>query len=256
MDAADRDGLYRFAYQRRVFYVQIHPSADLDDDDFAFAPAIRKLLTPPPPDCNCADIRDGRDVIWTRKKLKSVSNCWHPTKIDLRELQPLYYFSTRTCKVLYKSQLAFAKIARFEYEIPWIEKETAVYKAIDKIDIGPRFLAHLTEEGRVMGILLEYISDTQSGSLEDLDICQKVVRRLHKVNVLHNDINMYNFLLRDGRCWMCDFEDCEMNVTDDRLEKEERNLEMTLQDNFRENEDWSGYGLERVARQMPGEYRL
>ena len=257
MDAAGRRGLYRMAYNGSVFYVQIHPSTNLDDDDFAFVPAIRKILTPPPAGANWAAIRNGNQVDWTHKVLRGVSNCWHPKNINIRELQPIRYFSPRTCKVLYDGQPAFAKIARFEYEIPWIERETLIYRIIENQLIGPRFLGHLSEEGRVIGVLLEYLSDTHWGTLEDLGVCLDVLRRLHKVNVLHKDVNRYNFMLRDGCCWMCDFEDSEIDVSDKRLEKEEESLTTTLHDNFREDEDdWSSYGQQRLAQARPGEYRL
>jgi len=88
-------------------------------------------------------------------------------------------------------------------------------------------------------------------------VCLDVIRRLHKVNVLHKDVNRYNFMVRDGCCWMCDFEDSEIDVSDKRLEKEEESLITTLQDDFREDEDdWSSYGQQRLAQERPGEYRL
>jgi hypothetical protein len=257
MDAAARRGLYRFAANGTVCYVQIHSSSNLGDDDFSFVPAIRRLLTPPPPGCNWADIKDGDECQWRSKVLVGVSRPWHPSTIDLRELRPLRYFSPRTCKVNYNSQLAFAKIARFEYEIPWIKQETCIYQIIENKNIGPRFLGHLSEEGRVMGILLEYIPEARYATLEDLDVCLDVVQRLHKFGVLHNDANAYNFLIRDGCCRICDFEDSEMSVSDERLDKEEAALGGKLGDRFRDGEDdWSGYGQERIARDRPGEYRL
>jgi len=83
-----------------------------------------------------------------------------------------------------------------------------------------------------------------------------VLRRLHEVNVLHKDANRYNFMVRDGCCWLCDFEDSEIDVIDDRLEKEEESLAMALQDNFQDGEDdWSRYG-QRLAEERLGEYRL
>jgi hypothetical protein len=257
MDAANRHGLYRFADNGTVFYVQIHPNANLDDDDFAFVPAIRKILTPRPPGNNWADVKNGNEVEWTHKALKGISSCWHPTIIDLRELRPLRYFSPRTCKVIYNSRPAFAKFARFEYEIPWIDRETLIYRIIQNKNIAPRFLGHLAEEGRVIGILVEYISDTRCATIEDLDVCLDVMRRLHQLRVLHNDVNAYNFLIRDGCCWLCDFEDSQMGVNDERLEMEEESLRTKLLDLFRDGEDdWSTYGQRRLEQERPGEYRI
>ena len=99
MDAANRYGLYRFAYSTSVFYVRTHSSTNLDDDDFAFVPAIHKLLTPPHAGCNWAEIKNGNQITWEHKPLKGVSDPWHPKNIDLPELRPIR-FLPRTCKVL------------------------------------------------------------------------------------------------------------------------------------------------------------
>ena len=40
---------------------------------------------------------------------------------------------------------SFFKIALFEFEVPWMETETAIYQAIDGHGIGPAFLGHLVE---------------------------------------------------------------------------------------------------------------
>lgn len=51
-----------------------------------------------------------------------------------------------------------AKVARFEWEIPRFERETAAYKLLSHRDatsrLVPRFLAHVAEHGRVIGFLL------------------------------------------------------------------------------------------------------
>ena len=80
-----------------------------------------------------------------------------------------------------------SKIARFEHELPDIETEALAYRVIDGQNIGPRFLGHLTENGRVMGILMEYIPDTRHGTGADLGVCAAILRRVHEFKILLGD---------------------------------------------------------------------
>ncbi|KAB8277879.1 hypothetical protein BDV30DRAFT_204453 [Aspergillus minisclerotigenes] len=61
-----------------------------------------------------------------------------------------------------------AKFARFAWEIQYIEDETTAYQWINGHDIGPRFLGHLTEHGRVIGFLMEGITNARHAGLQDL----------------------------------------------------------------------------------------
>jgi hypothetical protein len=46
-----------------------------------------------------------------------------------------------------------AKIARFEWEIPRIERETSAYRLLDGSGLAPRFLGHIHENGRIVVFL-------------------------------------------------------------------------------------------------------
>ncbi len=50
-----------------------------------------------------------------------------------------------------------AQIARFEWELPRIEQETRAYQLLEGCELTPSFLAHVHENGRIMGFLLEGI---------------------------------------------------------------------------------------------------
>ena len=52
---------------------------------------------------------------------------------------------------------AVAKFARFDWEIGYIEKETAVYEMLEGKGLTPGFLAHLSEEGRIIGFVVEKV---------------------------------------------------------------------------------------------------
>lgn len=124
-----------------------------------------------------------------------------------------------------------AKFTEFPWQTPYLEAETAAYQWIDGADIGPRFLGHLTEEGRVIGFVVEYIDEARTAGPEDLEACQSVLGKLHELGIKHGDINKHNFLVRrDGRPVLLDFETAKRDATTDELEEEYQGLEKSLQD--------------------------
>jgi serine/threonine protein kinase len=260
MESSDREGLYRFSTNNTIFYVEAHPEADIDEVDMGFPPAILAILdsTPRPPECNWADIRENNCVQWSIKSLKGVNETWHHEYIDLRDLDPVKCLRLRVWQVRYRGVLCIAKIARFEFEVRWVERETLVYRTIDGKSIGPKFLGHLMEEGRVMGFLLEYIPDARAARPGDLATCSTVLRKLHDLNVLHTDINIYNFLIREnGVALMCDFEDCQLDVDSTALQVEEEDLTTKIHDDIGQaDEDASWVGQDRLKQQSAGQYRI
>ncbi|KAJ5534306.1 hypothetical protein N7527_000560 [Penicillium freii] len=76
-------------------------------------------------------------------------------------------------------ELGVVKFARFDWEIGYMEGETASYQLIEGCDIGPRFLGHLFEDGCVIGFLMERIANARHAGPRDLDICQQTLARLH-----------------------------------------------------------------------------
>jgi serine/threonine protein kinase len=131
-----------------------------------------------------------------------------------------------------------------------------VYHIIDGKSMGPRFLGHLMEEARVMGLLLEYVPDARPAQPADLATCSTVLRKLHNLHILHTDINIYNFMIDwNGVSLVCDFEDCKLDVG--RTELEERNLITKLYEDIGQaGEDGSDVGQERLKRQRAGQYRI
>lgn len=122
------------------------------------------------------------------------------------------------------------KFARFPWEIGYLNAETAAYEWTQGNQIGPRFLGHLTEEGRVIGFLMEWIKDAQHATPEDLSLCQQTLSRLHQLGLKHGDINRHNFLIREGRAILIDMESCEPCEDEKALEKEYSELEKELRD--------------------------
>jgi hypothetical protein len=108
-----------------------------------------------------------------------VEDIWHPKSFDCLKLIRVKQI-TATTEVTCSSQGLFnsskptatviAKIARFQWEISRISQETRIYKSLENTPIGPRFLGHVHEHGRVIGILLEKLEDREA-AIENLSAC-------------------------------------------------------------------------------------
>ncbi|KAF8529940.1 alpha-galactosidase A [Gautieria morchelliformis] len=207
---------YRILLGDRVKYFIVDPGT-YDDDVLSFPPDfLDQLPELPPGDWTQARVfRQSGDrdasilVLFTT--LAGIRESWHPNLIDVLSV-PL-----------------IAKIARFEFEIPSVQNETVAYKAIDGHGIGPAFLGHLTEHGRIMGFLIEKIEGRRA-SIVDLEACQKVVRRLHSLNIVHGDLNRHNFIVSSAGVTLIDFEGATLNGCKEAMEKEIRELAAHLTD--------------------------
>ncbi|KAL1389276.1 hypothetical protein HDK64DRAFT_325475 [Phyllosticta capitalensis] len=89
------------------------------------------------------------------KPLAGIRSIWHRARIGVLDLQ---LQSLRDCSNDNAKVGVIVKIARFEWEIRRIERETRAYQVLEQrgaSDVAPRFLGHVHEGGRVMGLLLE-----------------------------------------------------------------------------------------------------
>ena len=183
---------------------------------------------------------------YARVALGTISNLWHPTRIDwidLRRGERLMsnvYTATllkgrkknrdqqqreqrgqnkkptasirsgsqsrsqsRSPETSSKNDSFIIKYARFPWEIHYYASETAIYKFLEGKGIAPRFLGHLTEGsnncnngGRVIGFALERIEHARHAGPHDLEACQEALSKLHRLGILHGDVNRHNFLIR------------------------------------------------------------
>ncbi|KAG6867139.1 hypothetical protein C0993_006393 [Termitomyces sp. T159_Od127] len=208
-------------------------------DDMCFEPSLISMLPPlPPGEWNTARISGNRadgqphfsEV--AQVELPSVSHLWHPVQIDYlslrmgRSLRPnMYEASTPQFDLP-----IVVKFAQIPYDMPYLDSETSAYQRIQNHDIGPKFLGHLTEEGRVIGFAVERITNCQHASPEDLALCQQALSKLHQLGIKHGDINKHNFLIHDGRATLIDFATAFQCNDAKVLEEEFRGLEEELSD--------------------------
>jgi len=123
-----------------------------------------------------------------------------------------------------------AKFARFYWEIEYYAAETQAYSWIDGHGIGPGFLGYLTEEGRIIGFLIEHVVGRHA-TIADLPACKTIVRRLHTLGILHGDLNKHNFLISEtAGAVLIDFETATRPEDVQAMNKEIEGLEGQLLD--------------------------
>ncbi|KAI0883943.1 alpha-galactosidase A precursor [Annulohypoxylon maeteangense] len=221
-----------------VKYINIDPGV-YDPDDMCFEPVLISLLPPlPSEDWNTGYISQNAETgiphfsVVSNAPLPGITNTWHPTQVDHLEIRERQRLRSNVCEVECPgfSSPVVAKFARFEWEIPQMRAETAAYEWIAGQDIGPSFLGHLTEEGRVIGFLIEYITNFRHATLEDLPLCQSTLSKLHKLGITHGDTNKHNILIHDGKATLIDFDFASRSASDGELEAELHGLPEQLRD--------------------------
>lgn len=95
---------------------------------------------------------------------------------------------------------------------------------------APSSSPHLTEAGRVFGFVMEYIDGARFADIGDLAACQEILSRLHSLGIKHGDVNKYNFLIREGKAMLVDFEASQRCNKKQELEAEYEQLEDSLSD--------------------------
>lgn len=203
-EISDDSGSYRIRAGQRVHYVTI--ATNVFDDDTMCRP---HLLIPQLPDF--------LDNKWTRMEvirmpdgslsselshepLPAVEMTWHLETIDVLSLEIVKRHRSGVHEVLYSGLPAIGKIACFDWQIPRIEHETFTYSVVEEYRepgdpvITPTFLGHVTENGRVIGMLLEKL-EGDSASMDDLPACREALKNFHLMNMVHGDVNRYNFIV-------------------------------------------------------------
>ncbi|KAI1129910.1 alpha-galactosidase A [Nemania abortiva] len=222
-EISDEEGMYRIRSGQRIHYLTI--STDVfDNEDTMCRPY---LLIPQLP--NLSDIPWGKiklvreedeslAIIASHDPLQEVTFTWHEKRIDVLSLPQTKRLRSGVFETLYEGRAAVAKIACFEWHIPRLTRETWAYSVLaetqepgDGPPIAPEFLGHLTENGRVIGFLMEKL-EGRFACLDDLTQCAALLKRLHNLGdlgLVHGDVNRHNFIVEEshhGCVRLIDFE--------------------------------------------------
>lgn len=198
---------YRLQIGDRVKYVDVAP-ATFDKDTLSLPLSSFPALPYHDDSWTVAHIsRDAESgelkTLLSDQKLAGVQNIWHSTQINVLDLKRTKQLTGAAFEALISSSalgdpatassapeppstqdksVVIAKIARFDWEIFRIERETWAYQVLqnhDASEIIPRFLGHIHEGGRVMGFLLEKLEGRCYASVNDLASCEVVLGKFH-----------------------------------------------------------------------------
>ncbi|KAL4891610.1 alpha-galactosidase A precursor [Aspergillus ambiguus] len=221
-----------------VKYITIEPGL-YSSIDICFGPSLASILPElPPGDWNdglvAKDINDGRPHFASVNltQFPGVQNTWHTVYVDYLDLSIGRQLRTGIYEVKCSSfdNIVVAKFARFDWEIQYMENETTAYQWISGYNIGPQFLGHLTENGRVIGFLMEHITNARHAGPQDVTGCKEVLSRLHGIGIRHGDTNRFNFLIRDSKATLIDFDTARKCDDRDVLQQELDGLTASLED--------------------------
>jgi len=234
----DTPSYYRMLVNKKDFkYITIEPKI-YEVDDMCFPPILLSKLPPfPAGNWNYGRISQAAENTTTffaetsRKDFPSITPLWHAKSYDYLS----FNIGERLKSNVYVASSPqfekpiIAKFARFEWEIGYYIAETQVYSWIDGSSIGPEFLGYLTEEGRVIGFLIENV-EGRHATISDLSACKAVVRQLHRLGILHRDLNKHNFLVSERGAVLIDFETAVRSDDSAAMEAEIGRLEEQLLD--------------------------
>ncbi|KAL8852703.1 MAG: hypothetical protein Q9221_002463 [Calogaya cf. arnoldii] len=218
----------------RIVYVSI--DAGVYDEDVYCLPSILLDLLPPFPsgDWNKGHITKTKErpephFAWTKlADLPGITPRWHPRHFDFNQLTIRHKLMPNVAEASHPELgEVIAKYARFEWEIAPYQRENEIYYWLDGHHMGPTFLGHLTEGGRVFGFLLQKLQGRHAG-VQDLARCEDVVRKLHSLRILHGDLNRHNFLVNEDQVVLIDFETSIRSQDEEKKAEELRELKKEL----------------------------
>lgn len=232
---------YRLQIGKQIKYLVMSPGA-FDRDTLAFP--LQSLPRPPyneewtPANISRDKTSGDLKISISNRTLAGVKCQWHHTRVNCLELERIKQLTAMSFEAVSHSVLLItlsspatmiAKIARFEWELPRIEKETRAYKLLEGSGLAPRFLAHVHENGRIVGFLLEEI-EGRSESFQHLSVCKTALGKLHELGFVHGDMNRHNFLVTDEGMKLLNFERLRENASSESMSKESGTLRAELAD--------------------------
>lgn len=136
---------------------------------------------------------------------------WHPFSIDCCELERIAYLPRpefRSCRrdtlclvqyPLFPTPVVMKinEFPRFDGRSPGrnIKYETEAHRVTDDQGITPMFLGHVTEGGRIIGFLIEYVRGRlpKGGNRTDEQGCLTALQKLHDAGWILGDVDPRNF---------------------------------------------------------------
>ncbi|KAI7332257.1 hypothetical protein KC315_g4726, partial [Hortaea werneckii] len=93
-----------------------------------------------------------------------------------------------------------------------------------------KVLGHLVEGGRIIRFLMSQVPNARHANIDDLKACQTGLEKLHRLEILHGDINKHNFLMTGSDVTIIDFAEAKRCTDRKVLEEEMQGLRASLLD--------------------------
>jgi hypothetical protein len=185
---------------KSIKYLIIDPGL-YNTRDMCFGPPLISMLPSlPPGDWNTGYISRNpangcpHFARVTKAELPGVTHLWHPLRVDYMDL----HMGNKLRSNVYEAtsprfpSTIIAKFALFSWQVLYLDAETRAYQWIESQSIGPKFLGHISEDGRAIGFITEKVVDGRHATPDDLSLCQTILSRLHRLGIKHGDVNKHN----------------------------------------------------------------
>lgn len=230
-------GRYRLRIGDRIRYLLI--KTNVFDEDTMSIPSLLIPSLPVIPDGSWTVMTiskppSGRiETSLSTEPLRRVEQLWHPVTTDVLLLPEIRKLKSDVYETVYQGKRTVAKIASFDWQIGGINHETFIYSLINQGEQAkhytPAFIAHIHEEGRVMGLMMEFVQGRPANE-DDLVRCREALEWLHRLGILHGDVNRHNFIVEEsGTVRMIDFMHAKP-WSEEAAAKELQDLQSQLQD--------------------------
>ncbi|KAF5878234.1 putative alpha-galactosidase a precursor protein [Botrytis fragariae] len=156
--------------------------------------------------------------------LPTIDSSWFPKPISHIDYLSLKFIRKLEPNVHLVSSPAFdkpviAKVANFYWETDYIAK-IQVYSWLHNCNVLiPKFLGYITEGGRVIGLLTENVEGRRA-TIADLSLCQTLIRKLHKLGIMHGSLDENKFLISQGKAVLVSLDTAERCEDKKTMEKE------------------------------------
>jgi len=180
------------------------------------------------------------------RPIEGIDNTWHPTKIDFMEFELVSEFPGCTdARLWHAKHPLFNDKPLFVKISPWatgwaritLEKETKAYEKLQGLGMSPHFLGHVTYQGAVIGLILEWIDGAKTTDKKDKGARIKLVKKLHRLGIAHGCAHHKNFLKAGDNMMVIDFEEARF---DDEATDEHKKEDIRRVRDFKNDMSWQG----------------
>ena len=159
------------------------------------------------------DVKTSQLILQRTEKavLQKVEHLCHPTRVDYSSLgealpRDELHCALQMYSAIYQGQLGRSQVVVntewYPESIFGAVQETLIYSKIEGHNIGPRFLAHITEnQHRVYEYMLESLP-ARRATIYDLAICKAVLAKLHALKIIYGSLSSLSFLIVDNRAFL------------------------------------------------------